>query len=314
MGEIMNNFDEIFVGSHQTDLHKILQIALVNMPVFDDNVELSFKGKPNLSRARLTALSNLLNSISSHRTDNGKKIDVVVFPEVCIPHSWEAMLTTWARRHNIGVIAGLEHWVDHAEEARNEVLAALPYSTSNKKTTCIPMRRLKKFYSPEEIFVLEGNYLKVPSTENTLFQLFHWRGASFAIYNCYELASLEHRGIFKGKVDFIICTEFNRDTNYFSNIVESAARDIHCYVIQVNDSKFGDSRIISPSNSNIMNPVRIKGGDNLTFLTTSIDLEALRNHQSKRYSLQKSSELFKPTPPGLRVEDVQARINFGNPS
>lgn len=307
----MTEFDEITVGLHQTDLHAGIQVALVNMPVLDTNVELSFLKTPNLSRSRLTALSSLLNNISLYRTALNKKIDLVVFPEVSIPHSWEAMLVTWARRHNIGVIAGLEHWVDQNSAARNEVLAALPYSSANFKTACVPIRRLKKFYSPEETFQLEGNYLSLPTTEHVSFQLIHWRGASFAVYNCYELASLEHRGIFKGKVDFIIGTEFNRDTGYFSNIVESAARDIHCYVVQVNDSKFGDSRIVSPARSAIMNPVRIKGGDNLTFLTAHLDLAGLRSHQSKRYGLQKDSDVFKATPPGLAIADVMKRINLG---
>lgn len=306
----MTKFDELNIGINQNDLHAGIQVALVNMPVLDKNVEMSFLKKPNLSRSRLTGLSELLNSISLYRTDKNKKIDLVVFPEVGIPHSWEAMLVTWARRHNIGVIAGLEHWVDDELVAKNEVVAALPYSNINSKTACIPIRRLKKFYSPEEIFELEGNFLKIPSTDHVLFQLIHWRGASFAIYNCYELASLEHRGIFKGKVDFLVGTEFNRDTGYFSNIVESASRDIHCYVVQVNDSKFGDSRIVSPSKSATMNPVRIKGGDNLTFLTAYLDLEALRSHQSKGYGLQKNSEIFKATPPGLKREDVLKRINL----
>lgn len=306
----MIDFDEINIGSTQIDLHEGIQVALVNMPVSDRNVELSFLKKPNISRARLTALSSLLNDISVYRTDSNKKIDLVVFPEVSIPHSWEAMLVTWARRHNIGVIAGLEHWVDHKSMARNEVLAALPYSGPNSKIACIPIRRLKKFYSPEESFTLEGNYLKVPLTDHVRFELIRWRGASFAVYNCYELASLEHRGIFKGKVDFIIGTEFNRDTGYFSNIVESAARDIHCYVVQVNDSKFGDSRIVNPSRSATMNPVRIKGGDNLTFLTAYLNLGALRVHQGKRYGLQKNSDIFKATPPGMKIEDVLRRINL----
>ena len=112
------------------------------------------------------------------------------------------------------------------------------------------------------------------------------------------LKTLETEGqmLFKGKVDCIVATESNRDVNYFSNVVEAAARDLHCYVIQVNDSRFGDSRIVSPSKTEKMNPLRIKGGENLTFLTMSLDLKALRDHQRKGYGLQKDSEDFKPTP------------------
>jgi hypothetical protein len=61
-----------------------------------------------------------------------------------------------------------------------------------------------------------------------------------------------------------------------------------------------------------MNPLRIKGGDNLTFLTMNLNLKSLRDHQRKDYGLQKDSKEFKPTPPGLKLEDVITRIRFGN--
>ncbi|MEF9927361.1 MAG: hypothetical protein RR775_03390 [Massilia sp.] len=305
-------FEKITVGN-SVDLHAGMQIALVNMPLSNVDVKASFMGKPTLTRHRFSLLSELLNRLAKYKTKTGNRIDLVVFPEVCIPHSWESMIVSWSRRHNVAVIIGLEHRIDNGF-AYNEVLAALPYKGPGGTSNCLPIRRLKKFYAPDEVFELENNFLEVPSADHVEFQLIQWRGASFAIYNCYELTSLEHRGIFKGKVDFIICTEFNRDVNYFSNIVESVARDVHCYVVQVNDSQFGDSRVIRPSSTLGMNPVRIKGGDNLTFLTTYLDLKALREHQYQGYGLQKGSLVFKATPPGFNPTDVRDRINLLNKS
>ena len=102
----------------------------------------------------------------------------------------------------------------------------------------------------------------------------------------------------------------NKDTNYFSNIIESISRDVHCYAIQVNDSRYGDTRIVSPSKSEVMNIIRVKGGDNTTYLKTTLDLEKLREHQALAYNLQKDSEIFKPTPPGWRYDEVTKRINY----
>lgn len=186
----------------------------------------------------------------------------------------------------------------------------MPYKSESGHWSCVPVRRLKRFYSPEEGFILENEGLAVPKAKNP-YHLFRWRGASFAIYNCFELTSIEDRALFKGKVDFIVATEFNRDVNYFSNIVESAARDLHCFVVQVNDSAFGDSRIVSPSKSERMNPLRIKGGDNLTFLTMSLNLRALRTHQRKGYGLQKDSQEFKPTPPEFPGNELRTRMALG---
>jgi predicted amidohydrolase len=306
----MVRFDEVRIGLDRPDLHERIQIALANIRVLESNVEASYLRQPNLSRKRLKPFANLLNEISSHRNSAGKKIDLVIFPEVSVPYSWESMIVAWARKHHIGIVCGLEHHVDPSGHARNEVLAALPYKADEHYWACVPIRRLKRLYSPEETFVLTNEGLSVPSPSNP-YQLFKWRGASFAIYNCYELASIEDRGLFKGKVDFIVGTEFNRDVRYFGNIVESAARDLHCYVIQVNDSRFGDSRVVSPSKLEKMNPVRIKGGENLTFLTMHLELKALRTHQRKGYGLQKDSDEFKPTPPGVRLRDIQERIGLG---
>jgi len=310
----MPNYDVIRVGLSTPDLHKSIQIALANMPVLTKQIEASYLGRPILTRRRLKPLTSLLNSISRYRTKTGRKIDLLVFPEVSIPHAWKTMIVAWARKHYIGVICGIEHRVDRRQRVFNEVLAALPYKSGNHHSACAPIWRLKRIYSPEEVLDLENNHLRIPP-QNTdardAYQLFRWRGASFAVYNCYELTNIEDRGLFKGKVDFIIATEFNKDVNYFSNILEAAARDIHCYIIQVNDSQFGDSRIVSPSKTEKMNPLRIKGGENLTFLTMSLDLEALRDHQRKRYGLQRNSQDFKPTPPGLKLEDVQDRIRLG---
>ncbi len=157
-----------------------------------------------------------------------------------------------------------------------------------------------------------NNDLAVPKLPaKSKYQLFQWRGASFAIYNCYELANLEDRALFKAKVDFVVCSEFNPDINYFSNIVEAAARDLHCYLIQVNSAQFGDSRIVSPSKTEKLNPLRLKGGDNQNFLTMVLPLQKLRAHQSKGYGLQKESDDYKPTPPGFARTHAKARIKLG---
>ena len=107
--------------------------------------------------------------------------------------------------------------------------------------------------------------------------------------------------MFKGYVDFVVAIEHNRDTNYFSNITESVARDIHSYVIQVNSSHFGDSRITQPAKSFKKDIVRIKGSINTTILTGVIDVVELRKFQNKNFNLQKDHDYLKPTPPQFEL-------------
>lgn len=307
------SYTKINIGSSKPDLHEVLRVAVGHMVVNPKDIEKSYLETPNTSLKRLKKLSQLLNDVLRHGVRHPEqRVHLLVLPEVSVPHSFATFLARWARNHQIGIICGLEHRVRDGE-AWNELLAVLPYRAVNGAKACIPIRRLKKHYSPAEEFELHNNDLKVPKAHSkSEYQLFQWRGASFAIYNCFELACLEDRAIFKARVDFIVCSEFNSDVNYFSNIVESAARDLHCYVIQVNSAQFGDSRVVSPSKTEKLNPLRIKGGDNQTFLTMELPLQKLRTHQRKGYGLQKESGDYKPTPPGFDNKLAIERIKLGS--
>ena len=309
----MKPYTKKIIGGQKTDLHEKIRVAVGHLTVDEGDIEKSYLGNPNVSPARLKKLSQLLNDVLRHGVRHAKqRVHLLVLPEVSVPHSWATFITRWAREHQIGVICGLEHRIDREGQAWNELLAALPWRAQNGMKACAPIRRLKQHYSPEEKFLLKENRIKIPKIlSKSRYQLFQWCGASFAIYNCFELASIEDRALFKGKVDFIVCSEFNPDVNYFSNIVESAARDLHCYVVQVNSAQFGDSRVVSPSKTEKLSPLRIKGGDNQSFLTMELPLQKLREHQRKRYGLQKDSEDYKPTPPDFPIEDVKARIRLG---
>lgn len=122
----MATFEVVTAGIDITDLHGSIQIALANIPVSFADIESSYLGDPNLSRARLKPFTNLLNEISRYCGAGRSRIDLVIFPEVSVPHAWESMLVAWARRHRIGVVCGLEHRVNAKGQALNEVLAALP--------------------------------------------------------------------------------------------------------------------------------------------------------------------------------------------
>ncbi len=306
-------FDEIKIGLRRPDLHKTIRIAIANIPVLKKHIYASCLEKPILTRSRMRLLSKLLNDISKNRSRKNK-IDLVIFPEISIPYDWEPMIVAWARKHNIGIICGLEHRINRKKVALNEVLSAFPYKNGKNYTACMTFRRLKRIYSPDEIDELKKLGLKIPRQNKKArdpYQLIRWRGASFAVYNCYELTNIEDRSIFKGKADFIVAIECNSDVNYFSSIVEATARDLHCYVIQVNNPKYGDSRIVRPSKTETMNPLRIKGGKNTTFLTMDLALKALRDHQLKELRHQQTLDDFKPIPPGIDINDLLTRINYG---
>ena len=143
----------------------------------------------------------------------------------------------------------------------------------------------------------------VAKMKSEKLRLYKWNSTSFSVFNCFELADIRKRSIFRGHVDFVVTVEYNRDTNYFSNITDSIARDIHAYIIQVNTSEYGDSRITQPSDSNTKDILKIKGGDNVSLITSSINILDLREFQKLNYTLQQGNKNFKYTPPKFEILD-----------
>jgi hypothetical protein len=141
-----------------------------------------------------------------------------------------------------------------------------------------------------------------------LYQLFIWKGIYFSPYYCFEIANVQHRSLFKGKIDLLIACEWNQDVNYFSNIVESISRDLHVYVAQVNTSQYGDTRLTRPAETARKDILKLKGGINDTVLVGVIDIEKLREFQRELYMTTKDDKLFKPLPPDFRLKDVLNRI------
>ena len=131
----------------------------------------------------------------------------------------------------------------------------------------------------------------------------------FTVYCCFELTSITERALFQSYADFLVAIEWNKDVNYYSNILESLSRDIHCYCVQVNSSDYGDSRITKQSKTEEKDIVRTKGGINSTILVDEIDIAKMRQFQLKGYTLQAYDKKFKPTPPGFNPDIVLKKIN-----
>ena len=96
----------------------------------------------------------------------------------------------------------------------------------------------------------------------------------------------------------------NIDTDFsefetFNALVESAALDIHAYIIQCNDRQYGDSRIRAPYKESWRRDlVRIKGGKNDYFVIGEIDVLALRQFQS---NFRSPDGPLKPMPDGFVI-------------
>ena len=293
--------NELVVGNKIE--RKTLKLALTNICIQEKDIEDAVRKDktPNVSFTRQLKLFQLLNSALK------EKAELLILPEVSIPVSWLPFMVSYARRNQIGIVFGLEHWVIDGK-AYNLLIEALPYKLNGKYNSCAVTARIKNHYAPAELDML--NSLRISPGNETLadknnYHRVLWNGISLATYNCFELSDIEHRSIFKSHIDLLIACVWNKDTNYYQHILESAVRDIHSYVAQSNTSQYGGSCVLRPTKTESKTMLYVKGGENTCVLTVDIDIEDLRSFQFK--SKPNTKDRFKHLPPGYVSENVLKR-------
>lgn len=281
------------------DIKNCLKVALSNIKIHDKDIISAIKGEQIFNNKKRERHFHLLNLATK------EKVDCLVLPELSLPLELLMTYAEQARRKQQLIIAGLEH-ILVKDTCYNLTVVFIPYMYKGSREVLI-LPRLKNYYSIEETRVIKKYGKDIPSISHSVYHLINWQGVQFTVFNCYELTDIFHRSLFKSEIDVLFAIEYNKDTLYYSNIVESACRDLHCYIVQANTSDFGDSRCSIPKKTVEMTPVKIKGGDNDTIITFTLDIRSLRDFQMQDPLFQ-NKEDFKNTPPGFSIENVKNRF------
>lgn len=304
------NYKYIYINSEHADK---LRIAIGNVRVYEEDFKNVLTLNQHCSLDKYNQFEKILREALK------EKVDLLVFPESFLPFSWLPRVSRFCAQNQIGLITGIEHFITIKEHVpiipitpnnsecivHNLTAVILPYKLDEFKYSYLKLHE-KIDYSPEEIRQITGYGYSYQKGKN--LHLFCWRDVWFPVFCCFELASITNRAMFTNIPDLFIAVECNKDTIYYSNIIESLCRDIHCYCVQVNSSNYGDSRVVQPTKSENMNIIRTKGGINYTILVDDIDIKALRDYQLKEYELQKEDNRFKPTPPRFDKSIVFKKI------
>ena len=275
-----------------------LKLAIANVRLNHDNFKRLVMDNPNRSYQRYKNLSSLINAAID------EKADMLIMPEAYVPFEWLATVARTCARNDLAIVTGIEH-VKVGTRVFNLTATILPYEDLMNKSAFISFH-LKNHYAPAEKQEING--YRLDEVKGNHYELYQWHNCYFPVYCCYELTSIAERAMFQSYADFLVAIEWNRDVKYYSNILESLSRDIHCYCVQVNSSDYGDSRITKPSKTEEKDIMRTKGGKNSTILVDEIDIKRMREFQLKEYSLQAYDKNFKPTPPGFEPEIVLRKI------
>ncbi len=207
------------------------------------------------------------------------KVDYIVFPEFYLPFCWIGDMLKYSRNHKIAIVSGLQY-IKRQNRIFNTVCVMSPLSSNRKYITCPPIIREKNYYAPSEKTALAKLGYYCQDKTKPLYNIIHGANTSMSTILCFEFTDIFSRSALKSKINMLFVPQLNRDTNYFSSIVESSARDLHTFVIQSNTSKYGDSRISAPFKTNYKNIVQVKGGINDSIIIGEIAIEDLNNFRS----------------------------------
>jgi hypothetical protein len=225
----------------------------------------------------------------------------LVMPELALPAHWFIRIARKLQGRGISLITGIEYLHASKARVRNQVWAALSHNGLGFPSLMIYRQDKQRpaLHEERELQRLAGLELKPDKTWKTPPVIQHG-DLRFALLICSELTNIHHRAALRGKVDALFVPEWNQDTESFNALVESAALDMHAYIIQCNDRQYGDSRIRAPAKDSWKRDVlRVKGGVTDYCVIGEIDVQALREFQS---SYRSPAKPFKPVPDGFEID------------
>jgi len=264
-----------------------------------DEWNAALEGKQQLGVERYERIMGLTNEMMRV----SPRPDYLTFPECSLPSTWASTIARKLADRGISMLAGLEYRMSRLG-VRNDALISLctqwPWYAS-----AISFRQPKGAPSHEEKSALWKSGKKrlyQPRPDEIMLPVYVHGGFCFGVLICSDLTNIVHRTRFQGNVDAVFVLEWNQDVESFGSLVESAAQDLHSYVVQVNNRQYGDSRIRSPRRvAYERDAVRIKGGTRDYFVTSTVDISALRTSQRQKQTLADLD--FKPTPIGFNMSE-----------
>lgn len=299
--ESANGEHEVFIVGEEGNIQNP-RFAVANWRSHEDYVSGAISSSPVLTLARYRELVRFANSVIREPG----RIDYLVMPELSIPSRWFGRFAWKLARRGTSLIAGVEHLVNPAAGvAHNQVWCNLIWDTKYSRTSTLYRQDKQQpaIFERSLLASLAGLAL-VPEEpwQDGAPPLVCHRGLYLGLLVCSEFTNVAYRASLRGSVDVMVIPEYNPDLKSFSSFLESAALDVHCFVVQVNDRRYGDSCIRGPYAIDWRRDVvRLKGGRGNSFLVGEVEPLALRKEQSG--VLPAAGGKFKPFLDGFMIAD-----------
>lgn len=280
-------------------------IAVASLETKDESFTAAIMGWPDPDGLhRYQRINRLINELISRPDGAG----YLILPEMSLPPQWFMRIADKLKGRGISLITGVEYLHAPRKHVRHQVWASLTHDGLGFPSLMLYRQDKQRpaFHEEKELFRLAG--LQMQPTQEQQWQkppVIQHGDFRFAIMICSELTNIRYRADLRGQVDALFVPEWNSDTDTFNALVESAALDIHAFIIQCNNRRFGDSRIRAPYKDRWKRDIlRVKGGNHDYCITGEIDVLSLRQFQSSHRS---PASGFKPVPDGFNEDMASDR-------
>lgn len=291
-----------------TDKKRRIVVALSNLKTEDSDWAASACDKSNLSKARYSRLSDLVNQTLYLKP----KPDYMLFPELSLPLKWVDSIATRLTAAGISLIAGTEY----RHYGKNGLLSeACLVLTDNRLGFPASVKIWQPKLQPavgedQQLTAIYGKhwaFSKLAGKETK--PVYIHNGTHFGVMVCSELLNSKDRIEFQGDVDALMVLSWNQDLDTFAALIESTALDLHAYTILVNNRAYGDSRVRSPAKETFLRDLaRVRGGDNDFVIAATLDIDELRAFQSRAKRWPQEGDKFKPVPEGYSLAKGRKKL------
>lgn len=192
------------------------------------------------------------------------KAKYIVFPEFCIPHNKIIKIVKFCKQNCISLISGLTHFIVNNE--------ATNFTAIYDAFTGLFILKKKNYYPYEEEALLSMNRYRI-KISTPYYLIFNNDYIKYSTMTCFEATNIFDRALFKDEINLLYMPVYNKDTNYFSSIISSTARDLSIFIAQSNNSQYGNSRITAPCSNLYKEIVQVKGGINNYVVVGELDFE-----------------------------------------
>lgn len=269
-------------------------IGIASLPINPKKINEEIKKRENNVTLKY---KRMINHILNEAIYN--KVNHLVFPELSIPYDWVKDIIYFSKRHKIQVTFGMQFIYEKKLKTDNYkvyncICSIYPFKVCSVYNLMYFDLREKKYYSYEEIEQFNNNKYEY---NNKIFEeniIVNYKGGYFTNMLCFELTSLNERAKLVDSITNLFVPVLNRDTNYFSSIVNTTARELYCYVALANTSYYGDSRITGPFGTNYKDIVRINGGQNEFLAVGTVNIKDLKQNRKIQFNKRDKNSIYKP--------------------